>query len=95
MSALNLSALAAAAKVNDCELTLSQKGGTNFFTIGNEAMGYAEFSNYSEALEFLTTSPRHQDRNWQRWATVWRQLLNTHRTVIRVFQDSQNLSSTD
>ena len=54
MSTLNLSALAAAAKVNNCELTLSQEGGTNLFTIGNEVMGYAEFSNYSEALAFLT-----------------------------------------
>ena len=54
MSSLNLSALAAAAKANDCELTLSQEGGTNFFTVGNEAMGYVDFTNYSEALAFLS-----------------------------------------
>ncbi len=54
MSALNLSTLAAAAKANDCELTLSQEGGTNFFTVGNEDMGHVEFSNYNEALAFLS-----------------------------------------
>ena len=56
MNTFNLNTLSDAAKANDCELTLSQQGGTNFFTIGNVDMGYVEFSNYSTALSFLTNN---------------------------------------
>jgi hypothetical protein len=50
----NLSALAAAAKANDCTVHLHQDDhGHNVFSVGNSDIGAREFASFDEAMEFV------------------------------------------